>query len=588
MDAFNHPQPSAGHVAIDMSGVGPRSSSRSPSNARAVHQSSRTYPYLRSQRPIQRSLFADERPPNPFPDAPLVDPWADQVCPLPMLHEATNYKYLPRTYRAYPRPGPYLVSTSKETQTRLGTTPTSPTIRPNVQQQQQQQTQPLTSPLRSFFDSTVQNFYTGLTHLQSAWTSALYREKKEKEIITAQFLKMQRERDVAMERARILEEQSSSTSDSITRSSPETTDNEQRPVDSEGNSQKYPWNADIQLPTPPATGTFLPLNSPDRQSSSGSPVADYESYSLVYPSEYSTSPSPPPPQISGRQIFRPIVLHSSSSDVSQSPKATKMPRLLSPREGRRIRLPLSSTYHGSGRNSVRSSSSSKSQRRSSADSLSSCGSFSTAYEECVGESSRSVSKEALDVPETKLSPVDSNDGLGECDMDISETEAEASDEEPDASTNKDTNEDISGQSRSGKKLLFHDQEDEVVRVPVASLEQEQNTVHSVQSPVTPTIQQQDSSSELKIPRLHLQDLNRMYFSYDGVIYCRVCCSRKPDTRWRCSSPLPLMDARRLDLDVLMNHCTSQHPVAYSDVAGLTLDQVFRLQKLLKANVPSAP
>ncbi|GAW04020.1 hypothetical protein LENED_005783 [Lentinula edodes] len=167
-------------------------------------------------------------------------------------------------------------------------------------------------------------------------------------------------------------------------------------------------------------------------------------------------------------------------------------------------------------------------------------------------------------------------GEGECDMDISEDDSNS---EMDFGRESPT----PSLGLVGKKLLFNEETVEEVRIPSESLVQGDRTAASFTAVQQKAI---TSSFKLDIPRLNLQDLNRMYFNYDGIIYCRACCSRKPHTRWRCSSPLPLMYARQVDLDVLMNHCTSQHPVAYSDVAGLSLDQVFRLQKLLKANVPS--
>ncbi|KAJ3992220.1 hypothetical protein F5050DRAFT_972716 [Lentinula boryana] len=546
-----------------------RTSLPSSFGCRPVHQTSRPYPYFPPRRPIQRSLFADEQPP---PQSISFEPFPTPVSSTSKLHDTTNHMHLPRQARPYPPPNSNILGTTSESQPRFGAVLSSHNSRAHVQQ-----TQPLTSPLKSFFDSTVQNLYSGLTHLQSAWNSTLYKERKEKEVMKAQYLKMQRERDIALERARNLERKHTSASYFVVEAGGT---NEKRPHEDEGEEHSY--LNDIQLPTPPSSSTIAPLDSVNRQLWNGSPVEEGDPYSLVYPAVSSTSPSPPPPPISGRQIFfSTIPLTDSCSSLKQEPvDLASVPRR------------SQSSSSGSDRESIRSSSSSTSskRRRLSAESLSSHSSGVTAFEEgSQDDSSKDIapfcSPQVLD--ESNSTPsvnIDSDNGQGECDMDISDTDSIIDE----MNSNKEVH--TSDLVRPGKKLLF-DEDDEGIPVLPFSEEEHTHTSSSTSYIIPSTVTHRDTtdaeaSAQLDLPRLNLKDLNHMYFSYNGIIYCRACCSRKPGTRWRCSSPLPLMDARQLDLDVLMNHCTSQHPVAYSDVAGLTLDQVFRLQSLLKANVSS--
>ncbi|KAJ3785809.1 hypothetical protein GGU10DRAFT_353749 [Lentinula aff. detonsa] len=570
MEAFNSVQSSAGHIAIDMTHTTSRTSPQSSFGYRPVHEAPRPYPYFPPRRPIQRSLFADDQPPNPLPESITLEPFPTQVSSTSKLHDMTNHMYLPRQARPYPPPNSNNLSTTSQSQPRFGAVLSSQSNRAHVQQ-----TQPLTSPLKSFFDFTVQNLYSGLTHLQSAWNSTLYKERKEKEVMKAQYLKMQRERDIALERARNLERKHTSASYFVVEAGGT---NEKRPYEDEGDEHSY--LNDIQLPTPPPSGTIAPLDSLNRHLWNSSPVEGGDPYSLVYPTVSSTSPSPPPPPISGRQIFlSTIPLTDSCSSLKQeSVDLTSVPRR------------SQSSSSGSDRESIRSSSSSSSskRRRLSAESLSSHSSGVTAFEvDPQDDSSKDIAPFcAPPVPDesnpTSSGNIDSDDGQGECDMDISDTDSSIDE----MNSNKEAH--TPNLIRPGKKLLF-DEDDE--GIPVLPFSEEGHTSSSTLYAIPSTVTHRDTtkaeaSAQLDLPRLNLRDLNRMYFNYSGIIYCRACCSRKPGTRWRCSSPLPLMDARQLDLDVLMNHCTSQHPVAYSDVAGLTLDQVFRLQNLLKANVSS--
>ncbi|KAJ3893171.1 hypothetical protein GG344DRAFT_75247 [Lentinula edodes] len=595
MEAFNSVQPSTDFIAIDMKPSYSSSGSPYSSGSRSMHETSRPYPYFPPRRPIQRSLFADKQNPHTPPESMLFGPLLPQFSPNANFHEGTNHTYLPRTN---PHHSAKLSPTARATQPQPGNLLSSKARLSQVQPRPQ----PLPSPLKSFFDFTVQNLYSGLTHLQSAWNTALYKERKDKELMRMHFLKMQRERDIALERARDFELKYASASYSVVEAGK--TEKRPREDDAEGDYNEYSGN--IQLPTPPASGTFPSSNTVNRHLLNVSPVETDDWCSLVYPNESSVSPSPPPPPISGRQMFFPTDIHltSSSPDPPSKPLEssfkTPVSNLALPSHSSRPSRPSSPT--GSDQGSVCSSSSSK-RRRLSTDSLSSHSSCVTAFETLQDDSlfeGRAPSRSSrdpsnIDMTRRLSNETNSDDSEGECDMDISEDDSNS---EMDFARESPT----PGLGLVGKKLLFNEETVEEVRVPSESLVQGDRTAASFTAVQQKAI---TSSFKLDIPRLNLQDLNRMYFNYDGIIYCRACwcavllvtldlssvlsefySSRKPHTRWRCSSPLPLMYARQVDLDVLMNHCTSQHPVAYSDVAGLSLDQVFRLQKLLKANVPS--
>ncbi|KAJ3854180.1 hypothetical protein EV368DRAFT_80887 [Lentinula lateritia] len=553
MEAFNFIQPSTDFIAIDMK----HSYSASPnSGSHSMHETSRPYPYFPPRRPIQRSLFADKQNPHTPPESVCSDPLLPQVSPIANFHERTNHTYLPRTN---PHHSAKLSPTARVTQPQSVNLLSSKASLSRVQPRPQ----PLPSPLKSFFDFTVQNLYSGLTHLQSAWNTALYKERKDKEIMRTHFLKMQRERDIALERARNLELKYASASYSVV----EAGKAEKRPREDDGEGDHNGCSGNIQLPTPPASGTFPSSNTVNRHLWNVSPVETDDWCSLVYPNESSASPSPPTPPISGRQMFFPTAIHLSSP----SPDPSSKPPSSSSRP-----VPNSALPSHSSRPSRPSSPTGSDQ-----------GSCLTAFEtfqddllfEETAPSRSSRDSSAVDMIQELTNKTNSDDSEGECDMDISEDDSNS-----EMDFGRESQSPTPSLGLVGKKLLFNEETVEEVRIPSESLVRVDRTAASFT-----TVEQKaiTSSFKLDIPRLNLQDLNHMYFSYDGIIYCRACCSRKPHTRWRCSSPLPLMYARQVDLDVLMNHCTSQHPVAYSDVAGLSLDQVFRLQKLLKANVPSS-
>lgn len=45
-----------------------------------------------------------------------------------------------------------------------------------------------------------------------------------------------------------------------------------------------------------------------------------------------------------------------------------------------------------------------------------------------------------------------------------------------------------------------------------------------------------------------------------------------------ADPFAPLDAKRPNLDIMVEHCTNEHPRAYSDVSGLSLEQI----RVLKA------
>ncbi|KIK65521.1 hypothetical protein GYMLUDRAFT_38992 [Collybiopsis luxurians FD-317 M1] len=494
-------------------------SQKAPQPPRLLQQSTRPYPYYPPRRPIQRSMFADKH--HLHLEAP-------ELCDL---QAAQNL-------------GPSIIHAAKYTRTDANTSANESMHSVSPQPCPSPQTipnrhQPLSSPIKALFDRTVFNFYTGLTHLQSRWSSAFHKEVKEKEILRAQYLKMQRERDLVLERNRELENRQSEVATYSL-----VTTGDKRPRDERE-------EVSIELPTP-----HTPPPPPLVIEEPGMSDPEIDTFSLVYPGEPSVSPSPPPPPISGRQLFFDTSASNSSitsfEDVSSSlltpPASASVAVTFQPGSSNsRCSSPLSS-------NRVFVCSSSTKRRR-----LSGAITFE--------ESRASLSPTPTPCPTSQ----NWNDSDGECDMDISDSDSSESESRELAPRH-------SRLGGSGKKLLFDDNADEVLLTyPYATV--------GFSSSMMPSASAEPLSSS-HIPPLNLHDLNRMYFKYEGSLYCRACCSSKPDNRGPRSSPLPPVDASRPDLDILMDHCTSQHPVAYSDAAGLTLQQVFHLQKLLRAHMSS--
>ncbi|KAJ4468704.1 hypothetical protein J3R30DRAFT_1593818 [Lentinula aciculospora] len=324
MEPFSSAPSSADFIAIDMTPAASyslRTLPQHPTGTRALHHASRPYPHFPPRRPIQRSLFADEQHSNTPHKSMLFNPSPTPVSPITKFHEATNYVYLPKQSRPYSHPDSEFPASARATQPQHGGLQSSQT--------HAQQLQPLVSPLRSFFDFTVQNLYSGLTHLQLAWNSALHKERKEKEALRAQFLKMQRERDVALERARNLENKYASTSYFDVTAS--TGAAEKHPRKHEGDRDENECRDNIQLPTPPMTSAFPTDSNTVNRHPWNTSLVDDDSYSLVYPIESSPSPSPPPPPISGRQTFHPTIhLASSTPDLSSRSLTSSHQRLVKP------------------------------------------------------------------------------------------------------------------------------------------------------------------------------------------------------------------------------------------------------------------
>ncbi|KAE9407798.1 hypothetical protein BT96DRAFT_84758 [Gymnopus androsaceus JB14] len=489
-------------------------------------------PYFPPRRPIQRSMFAE-------PDS------------KPSIVDASSR---PRASISEISIIPSMTKSGEKPRMAMGDRPLQ---------------QPLSSPLKYIFDYTMVNLYSGLAQLNSAWGNALNKERNEKERMRAHYLKMQRERDIAVERL----EKSRSASYSVVEI------REKRSREDDDAEE-----AGIQLPMPPTSCSLSPSDS----SSSHSPEQDDPAYSLVYPAESSLSPSPPPPPISGRRTFFP----SSSPPLSSSSPRSGPHRIISLEDASLPPPPASAPAAMSFRSSERprSASPSDSDRRSVRSSSSKRRRLSPLTEDALA----AAAEEAVVCASVYIKVEDSEGEGGECDMDL------GSDNE---SSNGEIKESVALNwshprvGALGKKLLFTDHDDDgdsTTIIQLVSLPKASDTTTTVScssdfetkstphpNPVSEEKPDTDISpapSTLEIPRLNLHDLNYMYFKHNSCYYCRVCCLLTPGAHWR---PLPP------DLDILVNHCTSDHPETYSQVAGLTLQQVIQLQMLLKANGSSS-
>ncbi|THU82820.1 hypothetical protein K435DRAFT_971829 [Dendrothele bispora CBS 962.96] len=117
-----------------------------------------------------------------------------------------------------------------------------------------------------------------------------------------------------------------------------------------------------------------------------------------------------------------------------------------------------------------------------------------------------------------------------------------------------------------------------------------------QTPKTPSPSpnpKETSSSILKgLPKLDLKDLGQMFVQEGDRIHCRLCPRSESRSRSRSppnapSSSFPPTPANTPNLDAMIQHCTHSHPKAYSDVSGLSLDQVYMLRSVLGERSASA-
>ncbi|KAF5393626.1 hypothetical protein D9757_000241 [Collybiopsis confluens] len=263
-EAFRAPTPARSAIIESTLPSRPQAS-RSRQHATSA---SRPYPYYPPRRPIQRSLFADRQ-------LPEVEPMPLELSDSQIPSPSSSYLHTARA-----NPGISLRPDSFSSPSPVHQSP-SPAA-------------------RALFDHTLFNLYAGLARLQSAWSSALNREKKEKEVLRAYCLKLQRERDIVLEQTCEIEErQTPAVSYSVVTAGDEY-------------SRTYSGeNGSIQLPIPHARCS-LALTNVDEASQCGS--VRNGSLTLVYPSGSSVSPSPPPPPISGRQfLFSPSEENLSNS-----------------------------------------------------------------------------------------------------------------------------------------------------------------------------------------------------------------------------------------------------------------------------------
>ncbi|THU78338.1 hypothetical protein K435DRAFT_876734 [Dendrothele bispora CBS 962.96] len=118
---------------------------------------------------------------------------------------------------------------------------------------------------------------------------------------------------------------------------------------------------------------------------------------------------------------------------------------------------------------------------------------------------------------------------------------------------------------------------------------------TTQTPKTPSPSpspKETSSSILKsLPKLDLKDLGQMFVQEGDRIHCRLCPrseSRSPPNSITApSSSFTPTPANTPNLDAMIQHCTHSHPKAYSDVSGLSLDQVYMLRSVLSERSTSA-
>ncbi|THU80809.1 hypothetical protein K435DRAFT_785312 [Dendrothele bispora CBS 962.96] len=93
-----------------------------------------------------------------------------------------------------------------------------------------------------------------------------------------------------------------------------------------------------------------------------------------------------------------------------------------------------------------------------------------------------------------------------------------------------------------------------------------------------------------LPKLDLKDLGQMFVQEGDRIHCRLCPRSESGSGFGSRSPPNLLNtpsssftptpASTPNLDAMIQHCTHSHPKAYSDVSGLSLDQVYMLRSVL--------
>ncbi|KAK7438864.1 hypothetical protein VKT23_017790 [Stygiomarasmius scandens] len=504
----------------------------------------------------QSCITSTGSPPNAITCPPLTVPGA----PQPARCRRAMVQY----------PHPYAHAYQHHKRARLAPSSPVPTFEPT-------QSSHLSS-LHSLLDQAYFRILRDISQFQSSCYAVLHNERRQKELFKEQMLAVKQERDCAVQQLRVTELENQRLAAT--------------PKDrSRQNLKRHRSDTDIEacsaLPTP-GSSTDKPASPCAR--SQCEEDHELEDLMLSYPTFESdsyfpqgTRPlSPPPPPISGRRLF-----FTTSSRSSSPPSCHDLcsPIHLEPDAGPRNAHSLADVISHDPNNHEEYLRRRQSKRR---------------RIESPGQSDKSESGETLvDHHERRTSspasprvqqvhPVSSgrtgtpsgSDNLGECDMDLESDSDIESVDVPLAVTFKSSTTHDNGKFPDSRR----------VHSPTTSSRSSLRSKTSASISSTPPSSAPNltpirQKSIENFPKLNLKDLGKMFIQEEDRIYCRLCprpgsqIRIESETHESATSFAPL-DAARPNLDTMVMHCTHEHPKAYSDVSGLSLEQVYVLKAVI--------
>lgn len=389
-------------------------------------------------------------------------------------------------------------------------------------------TQPsLSSPLYSLLDQAYHRILRDISQYKSTCYAMLHNERRQMELLKAQMLVMNQERDFAIQQLRIKELENQRLIAKHSTQSPRR------------NLKRSRSDTDVEacsaLPTPPNSSTDTPASpSCMRLQSEDDPELknSYPTFSDSYFTQGTQSSSPPPPPISGRRLFftpsnrspSPFPSHDLSSLIHLKSdaglwNAHSLADVISHdpdnheeytgrRESKRRRVSETESFASTFRSSANSDKSESGE---------------TLVE--VGHHYQRRSSSQIRPSPSRAGSLSEPDSRGECDMDIESDSGVESDPEsvdvPLAVTFK------SNATQKDGKL-----QREPTPPPAGTAVRPTTTalispLRSVTSPSTsttinPNLTPKRQTSIQNLPKLNLKDLGKMFVQEEGMIYCRLC------------------------------------------------------------------